>query len=269
MNKILDIYKLIGIGEFSHGIQESWKLKFNLLKHLIRTTNKNIYVFNEMSIWQANNVMNNDKIKIEKPFQTKNYVGGKLWKYIFHASESKIFYDIIKYVRKHKTRIKLIGVDNDKIDRDYDMYKIIINNLYKNNINLFWAHNSHVDDRELTSIDMNYIKNKKHKWTAGHYLKEDLKNKYCIILTQAYSGTNRYNSYCYGKYCSKRVWTINYFYKDFKYEPNKKYINKKLLTKFDNKLIEFSNSYYKPELVESDKWNYIVFWNKVHKLEKF
>jgi len=31
MNELLQ-YKLIGLGEFSHGIQESWDFRFKLLK---------------------------------------------------------------------------------------------------------------------------------------------------------------------------------------------------------------------------------------------
>ena len=78
MNQLLQ-YKLIGIGEFSHGIQESWMFRFNLLKYVIKTTNKHIYIFNEMVKWQAENIMNNtiwsltqfvkyQGIKIEEPY---------------------------------------------------------------------------------------------------------------------------------------------------------------------------------------------------------
>ncbi len=66
-----------------------------------------------------------------------------------HASESKLCLRIVKYIRKNKNRIKIIGVDNDKLDRDYDMYKIIIKNLKRTHINLFWGHNHHVDNRKL------------------------------------------------------------------------------------------------------------------------
>jgi len=44
-----------------------------------------------------------------------------LWQYMNHTNESKILLKIIKYIRKHRNGITLIGVDNDKIDRDYDM----------------------------------------------------------------------------------------------------------------------------------------------------
>ena len=76
-------------------------------------------------------------IKIELPIQNNNYVGGKLWQYINHTMESEIFLKIIKYIRKNKDRITIIGIDNDKIDRDYDMYKIIMKHYNKNNINFY------------------------------------------------------------------------------------------------------------------------------------
>jgi len=107
MDKILS-YKLIGIGEFSHGIQESWDFRFKLLKYAIKNTNKKIIIFNEMSIWQAENIMNNtiwsrelnkavkyNGIKYEIPIQNGNYVGGKLWQYCNHTTESNIFLQII------------------------------------------------------------------------------------------------------------------------------------------------------------------------------
>mgnify|MGYP003344161595 CR=1 FL=1 len=186
MNNLLN-YNLIGIGEFSHGIQESWEFRFNLLKYAVKNTNKKIYIFNEMSIWQADNIMNNtiwsikdnkfikyEGIKIELPIQNNNYVGGKLWQYINHAMESEIFLKIIKYIRKNKDRITIIGIDNDTIDRDYNMYKIIMKYYNKNNINFLWASNHHIGDLSLSDDNFKYIKNKNHKWFVGHYLKKKL-----------------------------------------------------------------------------------------------
>ena len=44
-----------------------------------------------------------------------------------------------------------------------------------------------------------------------------------------------------------------------------------LKSEFNNKFIEFSNSYYKKngyqELVNSDTWDYVLFWYEVHRLE--
>jgi hypothetical protein len=287
-------YNLIGLGEFSHGIEESWEYRFSLLKKMMNETSKKITIYQELSIWQGYNIMNNtyydretdkviksDKIKIENPVHNNKYESawGKLWQYMMHSSESNICLRIVKYIRKNKNRIKIIGVDNDKLDRDYDMYKIIIKHLKTTHINFFWAHNDHVDNRKLSLNTLKFIENKNHKWTCGHYLKEKLGDKYCIILSTAYNGENRFNSYCIGKYCNERIWQINYFYKKFKYEPNKKYvhINKKvqLLNEFDNGFIEFSNSYYEgnkdgvQRIIKSNTWDFVLFWNNVSKLEPY
>ena len=288
MNKLLS-YKLIGIGEFSHGIKESWDFRFKMLKYAKKNTNKKIIIFNEMSSWQAENIMNNtiwsrelnkavkyDGIKLEEPIQNGNYVGGKLWQYINHSMDSKIFLKIIRFIRKHKDRITIIGIDNDKIDRDYDMYKIIMKNYNSENINFLWAHNHHVSNLPLSDDNMNYIKNKNHKWFCGYYLKKKLKDNYCIILSQAYEGENRFNGYCRDDACYTRTFQLNYIYKNFKYNRLKKYVNEKkvyqLLTEYDELFISFSNSYYKDNKygVQSydkiDTFNYILFWNKVNRL---
>lgn len=288
MNNLLK-YNLIGIGEFSHGIMESWEFRFNLLKYSITNTNKNIIIFNEMSVWQAENIMNDtiwsikDKkyikykgIKIEEPIENDNYVGGKLWQYISHTMESNIFLKIIKFIRKHKHRIAIIGIDNDKIDRDYSMYKIIMKNYKSLNINFLWAHNNHIADLPLSDDNLKYIKNKNHKWFLGHYLKHKLKDNYYIILSQAYEGTNRFNGYCIGKDCEKRTFQLKYLTKKFKYDKNKKYvnINKKyqLITAYKEPLISFSNSYYKgnkygvQDYINTNIFNYILFWNEVNVL---
>ena len=290
MDNILN-FKLIGIGEFSHGIMESWIFRFNLLKYAMKNSNKKIIIFNEMSIWQADNIMNNTiwsikdnkhidhkGIKIEKPIQNGNYVGGKLWQYCGHAMESNIFLKIIKYIRKHNDKITIIGIDNDKIDRDYDMYKIIMKNYKSTNINFLWAHNDHIADLQLSKDDLDYIENKNHKWFLGHYLKKELKENYCIILSQAYEGINRFNGYCMGNNCEKRTFQLNYFYKKFKYDKNKKYVNKnkkyQLLLEYDEPLISFSNSYFTEnkygvhDYINTNIYNYILFWNEVHELKE-
>jgi len=292
MDEILK-YNLIGIGEFSHGIRESWEFRFDLLKFAMKNTNKKIDIYVEHSIWMANNIMNNtiwsrelnkpikyDGFKIEKPVELKESSSwGKLWQYMNHSSESKILFKIIKYIRKNKDRINFIGLDNDTLDRDYYMYKIIIKNLNKNNINFFWAHNHHVNDQQLEMSSYKYIKNKDHKWYCGHYLKKKLKDKYCIILSQAYQGENRFNGYCSKDDCSTRSWQLQYIYKKFKYSKLKKYVDKnkkyQLLTEFNEPLIAFSNSYFNGNKYglqgfdKTNKWNYILFWNKVTRLEPY
>jgi hypothetical protein len=89
------------------------------------------------TIWSIkdNKYIKYNEIKIEALIQNDNYIGGKLWQYINHVMESELFIKIIKYIRKNKDRITIIGIDNDTIDRDYDMYKIIIKNYKPLNIN--------------------------------------------------------------------------------------------------------------------------------------
>jgi hypothetical protein len=301
-------YSLVGIGEFSHGIEEIWDFRYKLLCHAVKNTTHKIFIFNEMSVWQADNLMNgtivvpntdrtitHKNIKIERPIDGLKIAPswGCLWQYVGHTSESKIFYKIIKYIRKHIDRIELVGIDNDTLSRDYDMYQNIINriNLQDNqNINFFWAHNYHVDSRKMSWDNYKYTKDEHPNLThtCGYYLKKLLKDKYCIILSQAYQGINRFNGYCKGDACKTREWLMKYFYKSFKYAPNKKYTikqtsgtrqnNKKsfqMLDKFDNRLIEFSNSFYSKhkdghqDKVDSQTWDFILFWDKVSYLEPF
>ena len=287
----LSNYNLIGIGDFSHGIQESWEFRFELLKYAVKNKTEHIFIFSECSVWQAENVMNGTYydqstkkfiktpgIRIEKEF-AKEYVGGKLWQYVFHAYESKIFYKIMKYIRANKDRITLIGIDNDKIDRDYDMYKIIMKNLNKQCINFLWASNAHVDALKYGPDNLDYITNVQHCYFVGHYLKAKLGNKYCIILSQAYQGENRFNGYCKGVNCRTRTFQLKYIYKKFRYEPHKKYVDlskkAQLLTTFDNKLIEFSNSYFegyddgRQYLQKINTWDFILFWNQVTHLKPY
>ena len=109
MKKIINNnYILIGIGEFSHGIQESWEYRYNFLTYCIKNTNKNIMIFNEMEPWNADNIMNdtiydytqkkyihtNQKIILED--YTDNTINNKpsfgtLKQYCNHTTESKIF----------------------------------------------------------------------------------------------------------------------------------------------------------------------------------
>jgi len=245
-----------------------------------------------MSKWQSDNIMNNtiwdynlnkyikyDKIKYE------NYIDlginipsyGILNQYCNHTTESIIFLKIIKYIRKHIDRIIIIGIDNDKMDRDYYMYKMIMINLDNNNINFFWAHNCHISTNLLQKYNLKYIKNKNHKYFCGYYLKNKLKNQYCIILSTSYKGINRFNSYCNNNLCEKRIWNLKYFYHKFKHNENKKYINEnkkyQLLTNYNEQLINFSNSYFNENkygyssIENNDDWTYILFYNEVNYLK--
>ena len=110
-------------------------------------------------------------------------------------------------------------------------------------------------------------------------MKDAYGKKYCIILSQAYRGINRFNGLCDDIACTNRTWMLKYFYKPFIYKPNKKYVNSEkhfqLFDKFLNPLIEFSNSYYKSNkfgyqhLVYTSNYDFIIFFNRVNELEPY
>jgi len=91
---------------------------------------------------------------------------------------------------------------------------------------------------------------------------------------------NRFNGYCIGKDCDKRLWQLKYIYKKFRYVPNKKYVKPntkyQLLEEFESPFINFSNSLFKSNkygeaaIDKNDKkWDYVLFWNKVNILEPY
>ena len=285
-------YTLIGIGEFSHGIQESWEYRYKFLKFCLKNTNKNITIFNEMEQWNADNIMNytiydyTQKKYLNQKFKLEQFIDnthnnkpsfGILQQYCNHTTESKIFLKILLKIRKYNNRISIIGIDNGKIDRDYYMYKKIMGSINENNINFLWAHNCHISTSEYQPYNMKYIKNKNHKYYCGYYLKNKLKDKYCIILSTAYEGINRFNSYCSDQLCSKRMFKLNYFYKKFKNNYVKKYIknNKKynLLKTYNQPFINFSNSYFMnnkygyASYETTNIFNYVLFFKFVNYLK--
>jgi hypothetical protein len=120
------------------------------------------------------------------------------------------------------------------------------------------------------------------QWSAGHYLRKWLGTKYCIILSQAYRGTNRFNGYCRGTNCATRTWQLNYIYHKFSNPNVKKYLpllksNKAILLEpgeYNERFMEFSNSYFvrsaangHQTMAKSDTWNYVLFWDEVSELE--
>jgi len=278
---ILD-YHLIGIGDFTHGSQNIYEYRFNLLKKALSETNKNIMIFIEDNEYHSKNIMKDKKLIFEKEGMYQNkYPYGVLCRYMNHYLESEIYFEIIKYIRKHKSRITIIGIDPDILERDMIMYETIVKHLDVDNINFLWAANAHVDDRSLDVANRKWIKKSHPKLThfCGHYLKKKFRNKYCIILSQAYEGIVRFNGFCIGDDCEIRRSVINYFYKNFVYILNKKYMNDKpykLYDKFHNKLIEFSNSYWTENnnggyIIELKKpnWDYILFFNRISRLSPY
>ncbi len=292
---LLNKYAIIGIGEFSHGIKNSWEYRLKLLKLAMRATDKKIIIFNEMSVWQAENVMHRT-IYDRKANSYRKYEGfkkeqpinmgedspswGAYWQYVGHSMESEIVLKIFRYIRKNDNRITLIGIDNDKLDRDHNMAKIILSKYDTAAINFFWAHNAHVSDTPLSSDNLHWIKNKAHRWYCGYYLRKKLKSQYCIILSQARGGKQRFNSYCRGKNCAKRVWG-DYFYKKFSNNIFKKvpYKDGQLIPagEYMAPIINFSNSYFEngaaqlkvpgaSSISPKGSADYILFWNVVEAL---
>ena len=79
-------YSLIGIGEFSHGFQEIWDYRFQLLKKCMKYK-KNICIYCEISIWQADNIMNDTEIQFEELVNNNGIILSKLSRYVHRAFE--------------------------------------------------------------------------------------------------------------------------------------------------------------------------------------
>jgi len=145
-------YELIGIGDFSHGNQNIWNCRFNLLKYFIKNTNKKIIIFNGDTKEHCENIMNTKKrLSYYKSYGVVNNYGyGPLDKYCYRVYDSPIYLKIIKYIRKNKHRIIIIGVDGDNINRDKQMANNILKIINKKHINLFFAHNDHINNQKIT-----------------------------------------------------------------------------------------------------------------------
>ena len=96
----------------------------------------------------------------------------------------------------------MIGIDPDIISRDEHMAQTILRNLDANNINLFFAHNAHVDNRVINEPYETKWHNEKYR--CGYYLIQNLGDRYCIILSTAYHGQIRYDCKCNNKTCDIR-----------------------------------------------------------------
>ena len=77
----------------------------------------------------------------------------------------------------------------------------------KNNDNIL---NDNIENKNH-NYNIQYFENKNHKWYCGHYLKRKLGQKYCIILTQAYNGVNRFNGYYIGNNCEKMIYQFEIY----------------------------------------------------------
>lgn len=269
-------YSLIGIGEFSYGFQEIWEFRYNLLKKIIRTTNKKIMLFMDVTKKQQQNINRlayvdeDDKLEkgedlqfIERKFKNKFHEPiGMLGLYVPYVSESHIVYKILKYIKSHRDRIQVVGIKNIPTKDVCNEIKKLLNTT--THINLLFAHNNIVDDR----IKKNYV-------SCGHYLKKIYGKKYCIILSQASQGELRFDSFYLGHHSDTHVWEHTHFYKFFMFKSkkyNKLDNNYKLCKRYCKKLIEFGNGYYENtkyghnEILSSHTWDFMLFWNVATKL---
>lgn len=289
---LLDSHRLVGIGDFTHGCKDTWDFIIGLLEYLILNTDKPIKLFTENSAHKCKAIMTHKKIKYFKPFMYEGrFPTGKLGIYSGYTSESPEFFQLIKFIRKYKNRIEIIGTDNDTIDRDKSMSIKILNNLHEKNLgyNIWFGSNHHIDTSKYNLMNQKWVSNPHiQRYFAGHYLKKKLANEYCIILSQGYEGTIRFNGVCIGDDCEYRIANLDYIWKDFKIPQYKKYLNKKdPITLYNNKEFQTNsmvifNAVYHASLDKekpiglsgglycknTHNWDFILFFNKVHKLEQ-
>lgn len=270
----IDKYLLIGIGDFSHGDNNIWIYRLNLLKEVINNTDKQIYIFTEDTIEHTQNILQDKKIILENKYDVidNRFAYGPLDRYCFRAFDSPIFLKIIKYIRKFSERIKIVGVDNANQERDKQMSKIILNNIDEKNINFFWAANAHIDSREIKeSYELKWVPNEKYR--AGYYLRKQLGNKYCIILSTGYKGTLRFGSKCNNMDCDVRSFFKIPIFKKVIHDMYEKY---KTNNEFDiytrdqfvDNIIEYTDAIFpiKYFSILSNEWNYLLFFTKIKKL---
>jgi hypothetical protein len=268
-----DNYTLIGIGDFSHGNNNIWKFRFNILKDMYKNTKNQIRIFNEDTSEHCKSIMNiSKKLSYYKNYDVyqNKYGYGPLDKYCARVYDSPIYLEIIKFIRKHTERIKIIGIDPDKLSRDKQMSINILKHLKKTNINFFWGHNAHVADRHITEPYETQWNNEKYR--CGYYLKKQLKEKYCIILSTGYKGSIRFDCECDDIFCSNRT-------------PHKIPITKNILLKqklksglyhdFKYKIGEFSAcNFTKINIAENAYYyknnaDYVIFFENINKLQLF
>lgn len=259
-------YNLIGIGDFSHGDQNIWTYRFNMLKNIIISTDKKIIIFNEDSEEHCDNIMNTKKkLSYYKDYgvEQDKYAYGPIEKYAYRIYDSPIYLEIIKYIRKNKNRITIVGVDNGKLARDKNMANIILKRLNKYKINIFWAHNDHVDSRKITQP----YETKWHdeKYRCGYYLKKKLKDKYCIVLSTGYKGKIRFDGRCSDKYCTDIKYYTKPMFRKFIIKKYSKYTDG-LHKNFDDKIAEYSQFTFpnnKLYMMSSRSYDYVLFFKNV------
>lgn len=220
-----DRYKLIGIGDFSHGINEIWTYRLHILDQIIKA-GRTPKIFMEDISYGPKNIMDDKKISVKinkyeyrESFTMMRYTG-------FRIHDSPIYLKFIKTIKKHN--IEIIGVDSGDKYREKKMADNIIdciendsktkdNSLYTY---LFFGHNFHIDDRHIHFSSV-------YKYTTGHYLKKKYANEYCIMLTCGLGGSIRFDGVrgTVSRIPVQKRYTINknYLINIMKMMPSKKY----------------------------------------------
>jgi hypothetical protein len=127
----------------------------------------------------------------------------------------------------------------------------------------------------------------RQRYFAGYYLKKELGAQYCIVLTQGYKGIVRYNGVCIGDDCYNRVANLDYIYRDFIIPEFKKYVDWRKpvrmleIGEYKEKDMPYFNATFHAGIKNirqvgdsgglysknTKKWDYILFFNEVSKLE--
>ena len=269
-------YSLIGIGDFSHGDNNIWHYRLDLLKRVMIETKNRITIFIEDLDEHTDNIKLDETLIIGDSYGVAagKFPYGPLERYCYRAWDSPIYLKIIKYVRKHQNRINIIGVDVPRQARDKAMARNILKNLNVKHINFFWAANSHVDARRITeSYELKFVPNEKYR--TGFYLKKRLKHKYCIVLSTGYQGEVRFSSACNNSDCDIRTFFEIPIFEKFKHEQYSKWVgvsDKRYMlykkNEFNEDLVEFADAKFPedPFVTKSRTWDYLLFFSKVYRL---
>lgn len=211
----LEKYILVGVGDFSHGVNEIWTYRQNILNQILKTGRKP-KIFIEDLEYGPKNIQNDNKIHIDiKKYDYRNsftmmrYTG-------FRIHDSPTYLKFIRFIKKNN--IQIIGVDPDNKYREKEMADNIIkyitedannrDNDVSSYIYIFFGHNFHIDDRKI-----NY--DSPHEYTTGHFLKEKFQDKYCVILSCGLGGSIRFDGT--NGYVSKNPVNKNYMISKKKY----------------------------------------------------
>ena len=171
--------KLTGIGDFSHGDANSWQFRMQIIRKLCQV--KPVQIFIEDRPEPVSHIKSDKELIVGRRYDYRNEF--PLSRYTaYRIYDSVEYLEFIRFIREHKN-ITIIGVDDGTPKRDRNMARRILDQLRSDSINLFLAHNGHVD---YVNCDT----------SAGHYLLKALGNHsdgYQHIITAAFGGMVRYD----------------------------------------------------------------------------